>query len=57
MSWPLNKTMPVPSWDDWKELADKYDFDPYEEIEFGLDAGGGDGYYWEYTGDVPEGGA
>lgn len=44
----------VIEWKDWIELADRYNFDPYEEIEFGIDTGGGNSEDWYYAGDIPE---
>ena len=44
----------VIKWEDWKELADRYDFDPYEEIEFGIDKGRGDSEDFYYAGDIPQ---
>jgi len=41
-------------WEDWVKLCETHDIDPYEEIEFGIDKGGGNSDDYYYLGDVPE---
>ena len=44
----------INNWRDWQDLAWSYNADPWNELEFSVDKGGGntDDYY--YIGDVPE---
>lgn len=44
----------ITTWSTWVLLCDSYDYDPYKTIEFGIDKGGGNGLYFEYTGDIPK---
>jgi len=44
----------VTSWKLWKALGEEYGFDPYENVDFGLDIGGGNSIDYEFCGDPPE---
>jgi hypothetical protein len=44
----------ISNWEIWKELCSSWKIDPYENIEWGEDRGGGDSMTWEYIGDIPE---
>jgi len=35
-------------------MGEHYDFDPYEQVDFGIDKGGGNSIDYEYVGDIPE---
>jgi len=48
-----SKTHHIINWEDWKELCEKYEIDPYEEIEFGFDLGGGNSEDFEFIGEIP----
>lgn len=41
-------------WKDWKELCENHGIDPYENVDFGFDLGGGDSDNYEFLGDIPE---
>ena len=41
-------------WKEWKELCEANDIDPYENVDFGIDKGGGDSEDFEYVGDIPK---
>ena len=41
-------------WEDWEELCFENGIDPYENVDFGIDKGGGNSEDFEYVGDVPE---
>ena len=41
-------------WEDWKRLCESHGVDPREEIEFGVDKGGGDSDDFYYLGEVEE---
>lgn len=41
-------------WETWKELCEANDIDPYENVDFGIDKGGGNSKNFEYIGDIPE---
>jgi len=38
----------------WKMMGEHYGFDPYEQVDFSIDKGGGNSIDYEYTGDIPE---
>lgn len=42
------------NWETWKELCEANDIDPYENVDFGIDKGGGNSEDFEYVGDFPE---
>jgi len=44
----------ISSWQEWKELCKRYDIDPYENADFGIDLGGGRSRDFEFVGDVPK---
>ena len=44
----------ITTWSTWVKLSENYNFDPYKEVEFSIDRGGGNSIDYEYTGDVPE---
>ena len=44
----------INSWKAWKSFAEHHNFDPYKQLDFSIDYGGGNSIDWEYTGDVPE---
>ena len=44
----------ITDWRVWEELCMNWEIDPHENLEHGEDSGGGDSFFWEYTGDVPE---
>lgn len=41
-------------WEDWRMLCEENGIDPYENMDFGIDEGGGNSSDFEYIGDVPE---
>ena len=45
----------ITNWEDWKELCEQNDVDPYEYVDFGIDEGGGNSTDFEYIGDTPKG--
>lgn len=51
---PHRKTLYIPDWKTWESLGEHYDFDPYKEVEFSIDLGGGNSKDYEYVGDVPK---
>ncbi len=48
------KTIYIPDWKTWELLAEHHDFDPYKEVEFSVDKGGGSSDNFEYIGDIPK---
>lgn len=44
----------ITNWSKWVYLSELHNFDPYKEIEFSIDKGGGNSIDYEYTGDVPK---
>jgi len=42
------------SWINYKKVTRHYDVDPYEELEFGIDLGGGDSENFICLDDPPE---
>ncbi len=44
----------ITDWRVWEELCINWKIDPHKVVEHGEDSGGGDSFFWEYTGDVPE---
>lgn len=50
----IGRTHKIYNWQEWKELCDQYNIDPYRNADFGIDKGGGDSIDFEYEGDVPE---
>ena len=44
----------ITDWRAWEELCMNWEIDPHKVVEHGEDSGGGDSFFWEYTGDVPE---
>ena len=44
----------ITDWRVWEELCIYWEVDPHENLEHGEDMEGGDSFFWEYTGDVPE---
>lgn len=48
------KTHRISIWETWKALGEHYGFDPYKEVNHGIDKGGGNITDYEYIGDIPE---
>jgi hypothetical protein len=48
------KTKYITDWETWKKLCLQNNVDPYENVDFGIDEGGGNSMNWEYVGDVPD---
>jgi len=48
------KTTIIATWETWKRVCEERGIDPWEEIEFSIDEGGGNSRDFEYIGDVPE---
>ena len=48
------KTKLIATWSTWVSLCESYDHDPYKTIEFGIDKGGGNSQWFEFTGDIPK---
>jgi len=48
------KIRTISRWDIWKKIGEIYNFDPYENVDFGMDTGGGNDIDFEYIGDIPE---
>jgi len=44
----------ISNWETWKELCLQNDVDPHENVDDGIDEGGGNSMNWEYFGDIPE---
>ena len=44
----------ISDWNTWKELCEKWDIDPHENVDFGIDEGGGNSTDFEYIGNIPE---
>lgn len=44
----------IATWSTWVLLSEYHNFDPYEQVDFSIDLGGGNSRDWEYVGDVPE---
>ena len=44
----------ITTWSTWVILSEFHNFDPYKELDFSPDRGGGNSIDYEYTGDVPE---
>jgi len=47
-------TITIYEWETWKELCEKNDIDPYENVDFGIDKGGGNSEDFVYVGEIPE---
>jgi len=43
----------IATWSTWVILSEFHNFDPYKELEFSIDMGGGNSKDYEFTGDVP----
>lgn len=50
----MNETHKIYEWEVWQNLCLQYDIDPYENVDFGIDQGGGNSENFEYMGDIPE---
>ena len=50
----MAKTNYISNWQLWKELCRDQGIDPYENVDFGIDKGGGNSIDYEYIGDMPE---
>lgn len=48
------KPIHVTDWEFWKELGEFYKFDPYENVNHGIDEGGGNSTDFEFIGDIPK---
>ena len=48
------KTKLIATWSTWVLLSEYHNFDPYKELDFSIDKGGGNSIDYEYTGDVPK---
>lgn len=48
------KTHYVATWSTWVLLSEHHNFDPYKEVEFSIDKGGGNSTDYEYVGNVPK---
>ena len=44
----------ITTWSTWVILSEFHNFDPYKELDFSIDKGGGNSIDYEYTGDVPK---
>ena len=53
MTLKRSKSYTINDWDRWVELCSERDINPREEVEFGLDIGGGDSIDFEYIGEIP----
>lgn len=49
----MSKLQLVNNWETWVDLCDSYDVNPYLNMEFGIDLGGGNSKDWEYVGEIP----
>jgi len=47
-------TILISNWEEWRALAEDWNFDPYETSDFGIDEGGGNSTDFEYIGDRPK---
>jgi len=50
----MSKIHKIYNWQEWKGLCDRYNIDPYNNADFGIDRGGGDSIDYEYIGDYPK---
>lgn len=50
----MGKTHCIHDWEEWKEICERQEIDPYERADFSLDLGGGDSFDVEYAGSVPK---
>ena len=50
----MGKTYYITNWEEWKGLCTQNNIDPYNNVDFSVDLGGGDSYNFEYIGDFPE---
>ncbi len=54
----MGKTHKIYNWQEWKDICDQYNIDPYEYADFSIGAqrqiSGGDTIDFEYKGDVPK---
>lgn len=48
------KPIHIANWQIWKELCWDWGIDPYENVDYGIDIGGGNSRDFEYTGDIPK---
>lgn len=44
----------IGKWSTWVKLSEHHNFDPYKELDFSIDKGGGNSIDWEYVGDTPK---
>lgn len=44
----------ITNFETWKMMGEHYGFDPYEQVDFGIDKGGGNSIDYEFVGDIPE---
>lgn len=44
----------IVKWEIWKELCAGWKINPYENVEYGEDRGGGDSFTWEFIGTMPK---
>ncbi len=51
---PHLKTRCIATWPTWVKLSEHHNFDPYKELDFSIDKGGGNSINYEYIGDVPK---
>ena len=48
------KTRLITRWTKWVYFSELHNFDPYKQLDFSIDIGGGNTIDYEYSGDVPE---
>jgi len=53
LSWK-NQTFRVIDWEEWVDLCEHYNEDPYETDEIDIDTGGGSSDILLYIGDTPK---
>lgn len=45
----------ITNFETWKKMGEHYGFDPYEQVDFSIDmGGGGNSIDYEFCGDLPE---
>ena len=49
----MGKTHKIYNWEEWKDICDQYNIDPFNNADFGIDQGLGNSIDFEYKGDYP----